>query len=102
MLTATLSVSKQQLRCKDVVETLARMGIMCDVTSNTSLVKHGNAIRREKGCRIVIGSMQSKDELRTLWDNLQRAHQFTCAHVSLRGNASGCVFDVLGSSRCPG
>jgi len=102
MLTATLSVSKQHLHCNDVVETLARMGVACSVTENTSLVKCNGTVVPETGCRIVVGDIQSKDELKDMWVVLQRAHQFTCAHASLSGDVSGCVFDVLGSSRCPG
>tara|TARA_B100000674_G_C37568189_1_gene790557 strand:+ start:428 stop:736 length:309 start_codon:yes stop_codon:yes gene_type:complete len=102
MLTATLSVSKQNLRCKDIVETLARMGVACSVTANTSLVKYDGTLVREPGCRIVFGDIQSKDELRRVWDGLQQAHRFTCGHAVLQGAASGCVFDVFGASRCPG
>ena len=103
MLTATISVSRQNLNCENVVKTLADMGVACSVTSNTSLVKHRKgSVVRENGCRIVIGGVRQKSDLEEVWKKLQSDHGFTCAHATVQGAHSGCVFDVFGTTRCPG
>lgn len=103
MLTATLSVSRSGLRCSDVVRTLQGMGVACDVTPNTTLVPDGDGgVRKENGCRIVVGQVAGKQDVQRVWSALQKKHKLTCAHGKIQGEASGCVFDLLGSSRCPG
>ncbi len=103
MLTATLSVSRSGLRCSDVVRTLQDMGVACDVTSNITLVPDGaGGVRKENGCRIIMGQVGGKQDVQRAWSALQKKHFLTCAHGKIQGEASGCVFDLLGDTRCPG
>jgi len=103
MLTATLSVSHVGLRCADVAQTLQHMGVVCDVTPNTTLVPDDDGgVRKENGCRIVVGQVVDKQDVQRVWSALQKNHNLACAHGKIQGEASGCVFDLLGSTRCPG
>lgn len=102
MLTATLSVSRSGLRCADVVRTLQQLGVACDVTANTTLLPVGDGVRRENGCRIVMGQVANKQEVERVWETLRKEHALDCAHGKIQGEASGCVFDLFGATRCPG
>ena len=102
MLTATISVSRSELRCDDVVRTLQTLGIACDVSANTTLVPDGDSVRRESGCRIVIGQVSNKWEVERVWQTLRKEYKLNCAHGKIHGEASGCTFDLFGGSRCPG
>lgn len=102
MLTATLSVSRSGLRCANVVRTLQQLGVACDVTANTTLLPVGDGVRRENGCRIVMGQVANKQEVERVWETLRKEHALDCAHGKIQGEASGCVFDLFGATRCPG
>ena len=94
---ATLSVSGQ-VDCKDVVETMKKLGIMGDVTPNVTVVDGGI----ENGCRINIASRPHMDNLKTLWVNLQEQFTLGCAHVKIGELQSGCILDFMRKSECPG
>jgi len=90
------------MRCADVVRTLHELGVACDVTANVTLVPVGDGIRKESGCRIVMGQVSNKEEVERVWEILREEHELDCAHGNIRGEVSGCVFDLFGGTRCPG
>ena len=102
MFTATLSISRSGLRCVDVMRTLQDLGVACDVTPNMTLVPDGKRLRRESGCRVVMGQISNKEEVQRVWEALKNEHMLRCAHGKIQGEASGCVFDLFGGTRCPG
>lgn len=102
MLTATLSVSRTGLKCEDVVRTLQRLSVVADVTQNTTLVSVGKHLRKENGCRVVMGQISSKGDVRRVWEALKSDHGLRCAHARIQGDASGCVYDLFDESSCPG
>ena len=103
MLTATLSVSRSGLKCADVVHTLKGLGVVCSVTPNTTVVRVGDNMRVESGCRVVIGQIATQQDVQHVWEELKRNHDLQCAHGRIHGDASGCVYDLFnGDTRCPG
>ena len=95
---AWLSISGDLLgpECDEVVDVMRRLGIVGDVTHNRSLGLNG---RVEVGCRVLV--LGGEDKVRALWETMREQAQLGCAHVSIAGGRSGCVFDVFSESRCP-
>jgi len=99
---AQLSVSHPTLDCAAVTRDLARAGIMASVVENRSVVCSGDAgCRVEVGCRILFNRM-SREQIATTWQQLRRDHALACAHLSAPPVFSGCVWDFLHPSLCPG
>ena len=97
-----LSVSRPALDCASIVQGLARSGIMASVVENRSVVcDEDRGCRVEAGCRILFNRM-SQGQIAAAWQQLRIDHVLTCAHLSVPPVFSGCVWDFLRPSRCPG
>ncbi len=93
---SSLAISrKEYLDCEKVAEFLGKAGIITDVTSNISIQKNG----KEYGCRLV-QSINSKDEIREMWDKLKHEYGLSCAHLTVGNKYEGCVLNFLAPSLC--
>ena len=100
-MSAILSLSSPHFTsdCSQVVDLLRRHRIMGDVTPNRTLLDEG---QEEVGCRVVLANA-TQDHARDVWETARRLPGVRCAHVALGTRArTGCVFDVLAPTRCPG
>lgn len=97
-----LSISQKKLSCEEVAENLVKSKIMASVTANHSIVCNSkNNCQIEKGCRILFG-MTTKKEIKTTWHHLKEQHHLTCAHIKIPSVFSGCIYDYLQDTKCPG
>ena len=95
----SLSSSHFSPNCNEVVKLLRAMGASGDVTVNRTVLSGG---QEEVGCRVVL-SDYSEDHARAFWARARALPGVQCAHAALGQRArSGCVFDVLAPTRCPG
>lgn len=97
----TFSLASPRLArdCSEVVALLRAMGAAGDVTANRTVLADGT---EEVGCRVVL-SDTSDAHARAFWSRARALPGVRCAHVALGQQArSGCVFDVLAPTRCPG
>tara|TARA_Y100000591_G_C21674034_1_gene614485 strand:+ start:153 stop:455 length:303 start_codon:yes stop_codon:yes gene_type:complete len=94
-ISSTLSVSREKkLDCNEVASYLESLGIRTLVKSNISTQP-----KREYGCQMTQG-IQSRDEIRKIWEPLKDRYGFTCAHVSVGNVFDGCVLDFLAPTKC--
>ena len=112
--TVALSISSSTInnKCDDVIDTLKHLGIMANVTANRTILKAShtslektNEYQEETGCRIIFGIPSNKEphrEIKKIWDKLKLNHSLDCAHVSIDLNWSGCIYNFLRPSICPG
>jgi hypothetical protein len=97
-----LSISQKKLSCEEVVENLVKSRIMASVTANHSIVCNSeNNCQIENGCRILFG-VATKKEIKNTWQNLQQKHGLGCAHIKIPGSFSGCIYDYVPETKCPG
>ena len=68
-----------------------------NVSSNKTIIDG----KLENGCEIIIANGKKKT-LEALWQQLSESEKFTCAYVKTEKITSGCIFDILGKSNCPG
>lgn len=93
-----LSVSGEvDSECKSIIDSMIKLNLCGDVTTNKSIYE--GAV--ENGCRIMVAGKNEETDVTRLWYDISKSHKFTCAHVEFKKSVSGCVFDVLGPSRCP-
>lgn len=93
----TLSLSSPDLECGDLVHTLVACGFPADVTANASIMKDGNL---ERGCRV---QLQNPEHVPPVWRIVNEHHKgIQCAHLQMDAHYSGCIYDYLRASSCPG
>ena len=106
-LTQQLSISSETIGerggCALVAKFLAEMNIAADVTSNSSVIEteHGGTFTIERGCRILL-SGQQPEVVGQLWPKLKEEFGLQCAHFKQESMFSGCIYDYLRDSNCPG
>lgn len=94
-ISSTLSVSRRgKLDCDEISRYLESMGIISLIKSNVSTQPH-----REHGCQMT-QAITSRDDIRKIWEPLQKKYGFTCAHVSVGNIFDGCVLDFLAPTNC--
>lgn len=92
-----LSLSSPHLDCGDLVRTLVSCGFPADVTENASIMRDG---KLEKGCRV---QLQKPEHVPPVWRLVKQHHAgVQCAHIQMDAHFSGCIFDYLRASSCPG
>lgn len=96
-----LSISHNNLSCKDVTDNLRKSKIMASITPNQSIVCGKNQCQIENGCRILFGTA-TKFEIKNIWHILKQEHKLECAHIKIPSIFSGCIYDYLQDSKCPG
>ena len=94
-----LSISAPTLDCARVAALLQRAGIAANTTANRTT--GGDGV--EPGCCVLLPRV-SRHALRTrVWEPLRGEFpELRCAHVHAPATFSGCIFDFLRPSRCPG
>lgn len=101
--TYNLSISSSTITekggCQAVAQWLASQGVAADVTSNWSSI-YGGHNEIEEGCRIVMAADHEK--IQKLWPQLKTNFGLRCAHVKRESFFSGCIYDYLKESECPG
>lgn len=97
--TLSLSASDFSSDCREVVMHMRLLGLMGDVTPNTTIIDG----EIERGCRATLVSKYELKDVKTLWTKLESIYNLTCAHVKIESDTkSGCVLDVIRPSCCPG
>jgi hypothetical protein len=102
VLSVTLSISGHRLDCNEVAEHLRKAGIMSSVMSNTSVVYQNAQYQLEPGCRILVNECDKKTLNHSIWQPIKTMGNLSCAHVHVPGQFSGCIYDYLRDSACPG
>lgn len=92
----TLSVSSPTLDCGDLMRTLLACGFPVDVTANATILQDGDL---EKGCRL---RLQKPEHVPPVWRIIKEHHGLDCAHLQMDAHFSGCIYDYLRASSCPG
>ena len=94
-----MSISGRNLgKCNVVIHAMRELGVYGDVSRNVSVDPDGNI---EPGCRILIANKNNEDATTKLWDRLRHDCSLQCAHVRFHVVKEGCIFDVMGPTRCP-
>ena len=100
--TYNLSISSSAITkkggCRSVALWLASNGIDADVTSNWTSIHGHNEL--QEGCRIVMAA--DHETIQKLWPQLKTNFELRCAHVKRESFFSGCIYDYLTESACPG
>lgn len=105
---STISVSSPiHLNCEKLAEFLSNSGIITSVSSNISTVpstvefrnQRLSYIRKEYGCRLV-QTVESKNEIQTIWEKLKKEYGFNCAHITVGNQFDGCILNYLAPSQC--
>ena len=91
-----LSVSSATLNCGDLMRTLLACGFPVDVTANATILQDGDL---EKGCRL---QLQKPEHVPPVWRIIKEHHGLDCAHLQMDAHFSGCIYDYLRASSCPG
>ena len=100
---STLNISSKGIKsCKDVAKFLADQGILCHVSTNTTVFEKNGEFTLEKGCEIKIVNHKPSLVDNTFWNKLKTKFELECAHIAVdNGRFSGCVYDYLRESACP-
>ena len=99
--TSVLSISSKKLsNCKDVLSFLHGFGLACSVTSTQNLVRYGNELRTEPGCRILLNSHLPNAIDKKLWSQMRKEFGLQCAHLDVQGKFTGCINDYFKTSDC--
>jgi len=99
-----LSVSNKTLKCDDIAQYLVRAGVVASITQNQSILcdnKKPDACHIEYGCRILFGQA-SKETVSMVWKDIKKNNELTCAHIKVPNTFSGCIYDFLRETKCPG
>lgn len=93
--TMVLSMSSPSLDCAELMQKMRSAGISCGVSPNHTVVDG----QIERGCRITT-TVESRKQVRGIWDTARRGEDVKCAHLHLQGSYSGCVLDYSFESKC--
>ena len=94
---ATLSVSSNRLNCNDIINYLNHSKILSSVVENKSVTPDGI----ENGCNILLPYVNKITLKNQIWYPLKVRHELTCAHLSIPGTYSGCIYDFIRDTKCP-
>lgn len=95
---AIISVSSSQItKCDEIIYLMRQLNIDGDVSKNKTVVD-GNV---ETGCRIHVTSKPVKQNIYRLWESMKVKFQLNCAHVEIKNNESGCIYDIYRKTSCP-
>ena len=102
--TAVLSLSSSKWNnwnaCKDVVQTMLKLGMMTSVTENQTVICNKQRCWLEKGCCLTVGDISKRDLDTKVWPSLQQKYGLTCAHLHVPGLYRGCILNYLRESKC--
>ena len=97
-ITATISISKENLDCDDVLMYLFHSRVLSwgDITKNTTITKKG---RIETGCRLIT-TTTSKKEINHIWTKLKKQYDLGCCNIKVEGKFDGCINHFLKEYTC--
>ena len=99
--TSILSISSKKIKnCNELLSYFYKLKIPCSITENNSIVKYGNDVKTERGCRILFNSHEPEMINRTFWIKLKKKYDLQCAHLNVKGKFKGCINDYLKNSDC--
>lgn len=100
--TSILSISSKKISdCNDVVNTLHKLGVICSVVDNNSVIKKNNELIIEHGCNITLTNTNISNIKKDIWVPLKNKYNLGCAHLLIHGKYRGCIYDFLDKSKCP-
>jgi hypothetical protein len=98
--TAILTISRKDLDCNTVLDTLLKCGIKSHIEKNkTIMCDSDNNCWLENGCKIT-QTIKRKNEIVTTWKVLQKLFVLNCAHLKIDGAYSGCILDFEKETSC--
>tara|TARA_B100000683_G_C12015623_1_gene359798 strand:- start:155 stop:490 length:336 start_codon:yes stop_codon:yes gene_type:complete len=97
-----LSISKKHLNCLEIAKYLKTVGIMASITPNTTVVCNQHKCKLENGCRILLNDCDKQIIKEKIWEPIKNKNQLNCAHIKIPNTFSGCIYDYLRDSNCPG
>ena len=89
-----ISVSKTNLECEAIANTLTKCGIISSVSPNISILCKNGECWKEKGCRILTKELKS-DKIVDFWHTLQHVYGFSCAHLKIPNKFDGCILEYI-------
>jgi hypothetical protein len=100
--TSDLAISSKTIYdCGMVAETLRKSGVMCNVSSQTSVICNDTWCWTEKGCNIKITGLAHEEIEKKVWIPLKNKFELTCAHLDVHGYYIGCIKNFIRPSDCP-
>jgi hypothetical protein len=100
--TCQVNISSDKIKdCREIAQYLKQLNIAANVTSNSTIVKKDGKMISEIGCTIIYSCKVDKmyDEL---WRPLKQKYLLGCAHVDIKSNYQGCIYDLYRETNCPG
>ena len=95
---AIISVSSPQItKCDEIIHLMRQLNIDGKISKNKTVI-NGNV---ENGCRIHVTSEPVKPNIYRLWESMKVKFELSCAHVEIKYNESGCIFDIFRETSCP-
>tara|TARA_R100001163_G_C5068178_1_gene208080 strand:+ start:5096 stop:5407 length:312 start_codon:yes stop_codon:yes gene_type:complete len=90
-----LSVSGGNLQsdCKNLANTIIKIGFPVSITPNLSVVADYNKYSLQNGCRIVFSESLSRDEFCENWRIIRDKHDLGCGHLRLGFTKEICSED---------
>ena len=76
--------------------------IPCKVIETHSIIRKKNTFEYETGCDIILTNYNYSRIPETVWNPLLSKYSIQCAHLSIDNIFSGCIYDFIRQSNCPG
>lgn len=93
-----MSISSATLDCIKVAADLVTAGVLSSTTVQNISTVGG---KKENGCVVTLHDT-SRRQLRSVWQHIRDRHDLSCAHVLVDNTFSGCIYDFIRSTACPG
>lgn len=94
----TLSISAKKLKCEEIISFMKLVKIPCHITKNTTLTQK---MEIEEGCQILIQQVDKQILEENIWYPLMKKYKLKCAHLSIPGKYSGCIYGFINFKGCP-
>ena len=96
----TISGSKIDDNCSNVIKILMKSKINCNIVSNKSIMLNKEKSILENGCRITLCGLNTKYIGSKIWKPLKNEFDINCGHLSILGVYDGCIKNYLAPSLC--
>ena len=104
---ALLSVSGSQLSdtsCQEIAKSLQACNIPCKIINTHSVVPSRglDSYEYEHGCDIWLTNVSPTKIIPDIWKPIQKQYQLGCAYLEIIGGFSGCIYNYMRPTNCPG
>ena len=98
-------------QCSHIIESFIKNNIEAKIVPNLSVINS----KIEEGCTITLPKdYNSKEKIKNIWNIIQKSPEriqsesvnikvdnYSCAHLKIEGQFSGCIFNYLNANFCP-